>query len=223
MAFAAPARAKRSRTWRQLATYSWARLPLSPLDHGRQSPFISGAKRRSTGRRYAAISAAQRSISVSWSPARMRRSAYAGCAVPPSQSHGSHEMSGTAPRSLMARAVAIGKSGACFQSAKVPTTAGRRWDRASAARRAERAVERRLGDDDRDDRLLVGVRRDLRDAVDRVLAARHLADERVVGRQPRVLRGHDEELAPRCPGRLASRLGHRDRVLRVLEVGRGLL
>src|SRR3954452_19453535 len=125
MAFAAPARAKRSRTWRQVATYSAARLPLSPIDHGRQSPFISGAKRRSTGRRYAATSAAQRSISASWSRARMRRSAYAGCSVPPSQSHGSHEMSGTAPRSLIDRASAVGKSGACSQSANVPLIAGR--------------------------------------------------------------------------------------------------
>ena len=49
IAFAAPARAKRSRTWRQVATYSSARLPLSPIDQGRQSPFISAAKRSEYG------------------------------------------------------------------------------------------------------------------------------------------------------------------------------
>ena len=63
----------------------------------------------------------------------------------------------------------------------------------------------------------------LRDAVDGGLAVRDLADERVVGRQARVAGGHDEELAARRARRLALGLGHRDRVLRVLQVGGRLL
>ena len=55
----------------------------------------------------------------------MRR-AYAGWSGPPRhESHGSHEISGTAPRPLILLASARGKSGECSQSANVPTIAAR--------------------------------------------------------------------------------------------------
>ena len=126
-ALVAPARRKRARTRRHAATYSSARLPLTPIAHGRQSPFISAAKRSITGRRYAATCAAQRSIRASCLPATIVRSANAGWSRSSSiqESHGSHEISGTAPRSLIARALAAGKSGSWTQSAKRPTIAAR--------------------------------------------------------------------------------------------------
>src|SRR3954470_17754827 len=92
-----------------------------------------------------------------------------------------------------------------------------------ARRTRSGALQRRLLDDDRHDRLLVVGRRHLRDPVDDVLAARHLADERVLRREAGVRGGDDEELAPRRAGRLRRRLGHRDRVLRVLRARRRLL
>src|SRR3954447_3442356 len=75
-----------------------------------------------------------------------------------------------------------------------------------------------LADDDRLQRLLV--RPDLGDAdlVDDVLALRDLAEQRIVRRQPGVLAGDDEELAPRRARRLGLGLGHRDDALAVGEV-----
>ena len=58
----------------------------------------------------------------------------------------------------------------------------------------------------------------LPDALDDVEAARHRADDRVLGREPRIDAGHDEELAAGGARRLGRGLGHRDDALRVRGV-----
>ena len=55
--------------------------------------------------------------------------------------------------------------------------------------------------------------------IDRVHALRHLADDRVVGRQAGVCAGDDEELAAGRARRLDSGLRHRDDALCVLAIG----
>jgi hypothetical protein len=56
------------------------------------------------------------------------------------------------------------------------------------------------------------------DQVDDLLSLDHLAEQRVLGRQPRVLARDDEELAARRAGILDLRLGHGDDALLVGEV-----
>ena len=64
-ALLAPAWSKIARTWFHACTYSPARLPFLTGDQGRQSPFISGAQRISTGMPKLRIWLAQRAIKVS--------------------------------------------------------------------------------------------------------------------------------------------------------------
>ena len=49
LTLSAPTAVKMSCTWRQAATNSPSRLPLTPSDQGNQPPFISQLKRRKKG------------------------------------------------------------------------------------------------------------------------------------------------------------------------------
>ena len=81
--------------------------------------------------------------------------------------------------------------GAAFEAAVLwpaPSRPRARWSRSGFG-------DADLADDDRIDRLLVGPDVDDADLVDDLLALRDLAEQRIVGRQPGILAGDDEELA----------------------------
>ena len=149
------------------------------------SPRRSGAR---CSRRCTTRSPAARSSPTAPSPAGPATRA------PPRRRHGLRPQPGPDPRALPPRPARRAAASAATAAARSASA------RCSSSRAAQPSVTLTDWMTTGSTGCSVAGRSPDADLVDDVLAAGHLAEQRVVGREPRVLGGDDEELAARGPG-----------------------